>query len=224
LLVHVHAGACTNSEAGPKGVGQDARSQREVPKRKRHPTWRLPGIGQLLLRCLNSGIHAVACSSEKESTSLSTPAARPVVPDSPPHRGPGYSSGPSWPALGVQPRCGRESKKRTALNGYSDEDDVRFRPILLKNSVLTNRRPNFGSRRQRQFDSVQICTFRPTESDCRGRIFSLRTSSNFRSEFFNTIGQLQPVDLFKCTPRSGRSRCFARRNFLAVLSAPIGHP
>ena len=32
-----------------------ARDQREG-----HPTWRLPGIGQPLLRCLNSGIHAVA--------------------------------------------------------------------------------------------------------------------------------------------------------------------
>jgi hypothetical protein len=31
-------------------------SKREVPKRKRHPAWRLPGIGQPLLRCLNSGI------------------------------------------------------------------------------------------------------------------------------------------------------------------------
>ena len=26
-----------NSEAGPKGEGQDARSQIEVPRRKRHP-------------------------------------------------------------------------------------------------------------------------------------------------------------------------------------------
>jgi energy-coupling factor transporter ATP-binding protein EcfA2 len=60
LLVHAHAGACANSEAGPKGVGQDARSKREVTKRKRHPAWRLPGIGQPLLRCPNSGIHAFA--------------------------------------------------------------------------------------------------------------------------------------------------------------------
>src|SRR6185312_15881116 len=29
-------------------------------QREGHPTWRLPGIGQPLLRCLNSGIHAVA--------------------------------------------------------------------------------------------------------------------------------------------------------------------
>ena len=48
--------ACgANSEAGPKGGGQDARSKERPP-----PTWRLPRIGQLLLHCLNSGIHAVA--------------------------------------------------------------------------------------------------------------------------------------------------------------------
>jgi hypothetical protein len=35
--------ACANSEAGPKGEGQNARSKREVTKRKRHPAWRLPG-------------------------------------------------------------------------------------------------------------------------------------------------------------------------------------
>jgi len=37
------------------------------------------GLGQLLLRCLNSGIHALACPDEKESTSMSTPlrACRP---------------------------------------------------------------------------------------------------------------------------------------------------
>src|SRR6185312_1666695 len=37
LLVHAAAGAVANSEAGPKGGGQDARSQVEVTKRKRHP-------------------------------------------------------------------------------------------------------------------------------------------------------------------------------------------
>ncbi len=63
-------------------------SKRKITKEKEHPAWRLPGIlpgksvrrgrafrsgiGQLLLRCLNSGIHAVACPSEKASTSLST--------------------------------------------------------------------------------------------------------------------------------------------------------
>lgn len=80
-------------------------AKEKVTKEKGHPAWRLPGIlpgksvsrgrafrqgiGQPLLRCLNSGIHAVACPGEKEPTSLSAPAARPVVPDSSPHRGPG---------------------------------------------------------------------------------------------------------------------------------------
>jgi hypothetical protein len=89
------------------------RAKRKVTKREGHPAWRLlgflpnksvsrgrafrQGIGQPLLRCLNSGIHAVACPGEKESTSLSTPAARPVVPDSPPHRGPGRAAGHRGP-------------------------------------------------------------------------------------------------------------------------------
>jgi hypothetical protein len=47
------------------------------------------GIGQLLLRCLNSGIHAVACPGEKASTSMPMPAMRPVDPASPLQRGPG---------------------------------------------------------------------------------------------------------------------------------------
>src|SRR3546814_3519072 len=33
-----------------------------------------------------------SCPCEKASTSLSMPAARPVVPDSPPHRGPGRAA------------------------------------------------------------------------------------------------------------------------------------
>jgi len=36
-------------------------AKEKVTKEKGHPAWRLPGIGQLLLRCLNSGIHALAC-------------------------------------------------------------------------------------------------------------------------------------------------------------------
>src|SRR6185312_2218141 len=38
------------------------------------------GLGQPLLRCLNSGIHAVACPREKASPSLDSPAARPGRP------------------------------------------------------------------------------------------------------------------------------------------------
>ncbi len=64
-------------------------AKEKVTQEKGHPTWRLPGIGPPLLRCLNSGIHAVALCWRKGVDLLSTPAARPVVPDSPPHRGPG---------------------------------------------------------------------------------------------------------------------------------------
>lgn len=132
-----HAGACANSEAGPKGAGQDARSKREVPKRKRHPTWRLPScarqirepgpgfsighpalrkgadIGQPLLRCLNSGVHALA---------MSTPL-RARRPDSPPQRGSKSSCAPPWSALGVHALQSR-SKTPMTLDGYSDMDDV----------------------------------------------------------------------------------------------------
>ncbi len=59
--------ACANSEAGPKGVGQDARSKEKVTKEKGHPAWCLPPIGQPLPRCLNSGIHALAVGGKSVS-------------------------------------------------------------------------------------------------------------------------------------------------------------
>ena len=122
-------------------------AKRKVTKREGHPAWRLPGVGQLLLRCLNSGIHAlampgksvsrgrafrpdirqlllrcsdsgihaVACPDEKESTSLSTPAARPVDPVSPPHRGPGRAAGLPGPhsvkSRSKAKRCSGSSEK-----------------------------------------------------------------------------------------------------------------
>ena len=77
-------------------------AKRKVTRREGHPAWRLPpslggksvsrgrAFRQGILPWRKGiGIHAVACPDEKESTSLSTPAARPVVPDSPPHRDPG---------------------------------------------------------------------------------------------------------------------------------------
>jgi len=80
----------------------------KVTKEKGHPAWRLPGIGQLLLRCLNSGIHALAVPGKSVSRGrafrtgilpvrkgvdfLSTPATRPVDPTSPPHKGPGRAA------------------------------------------------------------------------------------------------------------------------------------
>ncbi len=41
--------------------------KRKITKEKGHPTWRLPPIGQLLLRCLNSGIHALAMGGKSVS-------------------------------------------------------------------------------------------------------------------------------------------------------------
>jgi hypothetical protein len=94
-----------NSEAGPKGEGQDARSKEKATLlgacRARatapalpqlgHPCPRQPGksvsrgrafrqhIGQPLLRCLTSGIHAVAMCWRKGVDIVSTPlrACRP---------------------------------------------------------------------------------------------------------------------------------------------------
>ncbi|MEO6923186.1 MAG: hypothetical protein ABI142_05120, partial [Bryocella sp.] len=50
-----------------------------------------PALPQLRYPC------PVACPDEKASTSLSMPAARPVVADSPPHRGPGRAAGHPGP-------------------------------------------------------------------------------------------------------------------------------
>ena len=96
------------------------RGPRESNQREGHPAWRLPPIRQPLLRCLHSGIHALAmggkyvsrgrafrpdsCPGEKASTSLSMPAARPVAPASPPHRGPGRAAGHRDPHS-VRNRC-----------------------------------------------------------------------------------------------------------------------
>ena len=64
-------------------------SKREVPKRKRHPAWRFPGIlpGKFVSR--GRAFRPDSCPGEKEPTSLSAPAERPVASASPPHRGPG---------------------------------------------------------------------------------------------------------------------------------------
>jgi len=65
LLVHARAGARANGEAGPKGGGQDARSQREVTKRKRHPAWRLPPIHGRQVRESGSGFSTGLLSGRK---------------------------------------------------------------------------------------------------------------------------------------------------------------
>ena len=50
-----------------------------MAQREATPTWRLPGIGQLLLHCLNSGIHVVAMYWRKVIGIMSIPlrACRP---------------------------------------------------------------------------------------------------------------------------------------------------
>jgi len=60
-------GARPNSEAGPKGGGQDARNKRKVNQREGHPAWRLLGIRQLLLHCSTSVIHALAMPGKSVS-------------------------------------------------------------------------------------------------------------------------------------------------------------
>ena len=55
LRGHAPAGASANSEAGPKGVGQDARSKEKVTKEKGHPAWRLPGIPARQVREARTG-------------------------------------------------------------------------------------------------------------------------------------------------------------------------
>jgi len=43
-------------------------TKEKVTKEKGHPAWRLPLIGQLLLRCLNSGIHALTMARNRCAT------------------------------------------------------------------------------------------------------------------------------------------------------------
>jgi hypothetical protein len=71
--------------------------KRKLTKEKGHPAWRLPGIlpGKSVSR--RRAFRQDSCPGEKESTSLSTPASRPVVPASPPHRGPGRAAGHRGP-------------------------------------------------------------------------------------------------------------------------------
>ena len=56
--------------------------------KRRAPRLALAVPAQLLLRCRDFGIHAIACPGEKESRFLWIPATRPIVPTSPPYRGP----------------------------------------------------------------------------------------------------------------------------------------
>jgi len=64
------------------------RAQRESNQRERAPRLALAGLlpGKSVSR--GRAFRPDSCPGEKASTSMSMPAARPVVPDSPPHKGP----------------------------------------------------------------------------------------------------------------------------------------
>jgi len=65
-------------------------AKEKVTKEKGHPAWRLPPIHGRQVREPGPGFStAHPCAGEKASASMPMPAARPVDPNSPPHRGPG---------------------------------------------------------------------------------------------------------------------------------------
>ena len=90
--------ARANSAADPRAEDRMHEANRQLTKVRGRSAWRLPGIGQPLLRCLNSGIHALAISGKstsrsrasrpsfcpvgKEQTSVPVPATRRVDRDS----------------------------------------------------------------------------------------------------------------------------------------------
>ena len=77
--------------------------KRKITKEKGHPAWRLPGILPAKSVSRGRAFRQDSCPVEKASTSLSMPAARPVVPDSPPHRGPGRAAGHRGPHYSEEP-------------------------------------------------------------------------------------------------------------------------
>ena len=73
------------------------RGQEKSNQKRRPPRLALAGLlsGKSVSR--GRAFQSDSCPSEKEPTSLSTPATRPVDPDSPPHRGPGRAAGHPGP-------------------------------------------------------------------------------------------------------------------------------
>ena len=103
-------------------------------------TFSYSGIGQLLLRCLNSRIHALAmpspCAGEKESAACQFPTAGPVTLDSPPHRDPGESTAPEGDETHLAPPqhsclfCNRNPiRQKPAL--FAPKADIKSRFVRL---------------------------------------------------------------------------------------------
>jgi hypothetical protein len=85
--------AVVNSEAGPQGGGQDARSQREVAERKRHPAVALSGLPALRVREAGPGFSAgLLARSKRHRLPWRCPLRGLIVPASPPPRGPGTAA------------------------------------------------------------------------------------------------------------------------------------
>ena len=86
-------------------------SKREVTKRKRHPTWRLPGILARQVRELGPGFSTGHPALAKRSRHPCRLPCGPVVPTSPPHRGPGRAARHPG-AHSVRYRCAVARAKR----------------------------------------------------------------------------------------------------------------
>src|SRR6185312_1094236 len=131
-------------------------AKRKVTKREGHPAWRLPPLHGRQVREPGPGFfERASCPREKASPSMDSPAARPVVPDSPPHRGPGQSSGPSWPALGAQPLRGCESRARLAkgTSSIGQERTLFVSPDSCSRPAIST--PSFGGREDHASQNIR---------------------------------------------------------------------
>jgi hypothetical protein len=122
---------------------------RESNQREGRPTWRLPGIRQLLLRCSDSGIHAVACPCEKEPTSCRFPL-RGL--SSPPHRHTGApgrparhrATAPALRQLGHPcPRHGAHSVRHRCAVAKAEESRAK---VPLRAGLSIQRTSQFGQK------------------------------------------------------------------------------
>jgi hypothetical protein len=143
------------------------RGKRKVTKREGHPTWRLPpihgrrvresgpgfSIGQALLRCLNSGIHAVACPGEKESTSCRLPLRGLSTP---PHRRTGARV--EQRAILARTRCAHCEKSTRAQSPFlkhSTPHALHRLPIRLPRALRPLRAPGGELRGSELPDALQ---------------------------------------------------------------------
>ena len=104
--------------------------QKRSAQEKTTPHLALAGLlpGKSVSRC--RAFRSDSCPSEKEPTSMSTPATRPVVPASPPHRGPGRAARHPG-AHSIRHRCavaGEPIARASALSRIPECANVSVRP------------------------------------------------------------------------------------------------